>query len=156
MRVEKVSGCKCSVIASILTNFVFCFLVRKQLKLRDINLNFIRSKSVFADWREDNSDTVMKCLQHDFEQWKVNKFVKDSKDLLAIKSFFEDNFALIKEIRVGSIAESLDPPDMNIKQFRKLMKLANIKDKHATSSILDGLFNAVNYDEMKNESNDAR
>lgn len=98
----------------------------------------------------------MKCLQHDFEQWKVNKFVKDSKDLLAIKSFFEDNFALIKEIRVGSIAESLDPPDMNIKQFRKLMKLANIKDKHATSSILDGLFNAVNYDEMKNESNDAR
>ena len=45
---------------------------------------------------------------------------------------------------------------MNIKQFRKLMKLANIKDKHATSSILDGLFNAANYDEMKNENNDAR
>ena len=88
----------------------------------------------------------MKCLQHDFEQWKVDKFVKDIKDLQAVKAFFEDNFALVKEIRVGSIAESQDPPDMNIKQFRKLMKLANVKDKHVTSSILDGLFNAVNFD----------
>ena len=87
-----------------MAKFVFYLLVRKQLKLRDRDLNFNFSKSVFADWRVDNPDTVMKCLQHDFEQWKVYKFVRDIKDLTAIKSFFEENFALIKEIRVGSIA----------------------------------------------------
>ena len=45
---------------------------------------------------------------------------------------------------------------MNLKQFTKLTKLANLQDKHATTSILDSLFIAVNFDFDKNDANDAR
>ena len=90
-------------------------------------------------------EIVLNCLHHDFGLWKVRRYVKDSRDLQLIKVFIKDNFAKLKEIRVGIIADSGDPPQMNHGQFLKFCRLAKIKDKHITSMMLDGSFAAANH-----------
>ena len=111
---------------------------------------------MFANWHSDTSDVIQKALQHDFELWKVGKFVKDSKDLAGVKNFFEEHFAIIKEIRIGAIASSLEPYEMDLKTFHLLMNLTNIKSGGLNTGILDGLFNAVNFEETDMTTNDDR
>lgn len=41
--------------------------------------------SVFQEWRMDTRDTVDKCLERDFAFWKMNRQIKDTKDLDAVK-----------------------------------------------------------------------
>ena len=85
--------------------------------------------SVFQEWRMDTRDTIDKCLERDFAFWKMNRQIKDTKDLDAVKQFFKDNFAVLKEIRIGVIAKSGDPPQLNFRMFTEMCKKANIYDK---------------------------
>lgn len=118
----------------------------KQLKLDAEACLFVKETSVFKDWTADNNEVVINCLHHDFERWKVKKLVKDSRDLHQIKIFLKDNFARLKEVRMGIIAEGGDPPQMNHNMFLKFCRMAKMHDKHVTSSMLDSSFAAVNYD----------
>ena len=88
-------------------------IVYKQLNIRPPE-TFDKTKSVFAKWQEDTKEILIECLQHDFDLWKVPRFVKDDQDQSELKKFFKDNFALLKEIRIGSIADSKEPPEMNL------------------------------------------
>ena len=36
---------------------------------------------MFADWKEDEADTAIKCIEHDLEFWHADKFIKDEEDL---------------------------------------------------------------------------
>ena len=102
----------------------------KIMKLHSGKQIFKKHQSVFREWKPDTSDTVDKCLNHDFDVWKVMKFVKDSKDLNAVKHFITDKFTELKELRVGAIAISQNPPQLDIKGFTKLCQMAMIKDKY--------------------------
>ena len=94
-------------------------------------------------------------MRHDFDFWKVPKFLKDNKDYNGVKEFFANNFALLKEVRLGAIAkEFTGSSQMSSDQFYKLINLTNIKDRTTTTGIIDGLFIAVNYEEVDDDFND--
>jgi hypothetical protein len=40
---------------------------------------FNLEKSVFKDWIDDTPETLEECFDHDFENWKINAFIKDKK-----------------------------------------------------------------------------
>ena len=53
----------------------------KHIKTTAIERRFDKSKSVFADWRDDQADTAINCIEHDLELWHADKFIKDETDL---------------------------------------------------------------------------
>ena len=42
---------------------------------------FVKDNSVFAQWKEDNKTILDKVCEHDFENWKLQKVVKDARDV---------------------------------------------------------------------------
>ena len=53
---------------------------------------FEKSNSVFKDWIEDSAGTKIKCLEHDFEKWKVHKIKMEDNEYDKIKSVIDSNF----------------------------------------------------------------
>ena len=92
---------------------------------------FQKPFSVFADWKEDSTEVIDKCLQHDFGRWKLD-FVRNPTDLMAIKQFFKDQFSRIKEVRMGTIALG-NPHQMHYQEFMKLCQMAKITDENFTT-----------------------
>ena len=98
----------------------------KQHRLNEENTKFIKSKSVFAEWKEDSYEVIERCLAHDFDHWKIGRFIKDTKDQDNVKNFIRENFHQLKELRAGAIADSGNPPQLTQQEFHKICKLANI------------------------------
>ena len=52
---------------------------------------------MFAKWKNDDEMVRQRCLyEHDFLQWKLEKFVKDNEQVALIKKIFYDNFYFLK------------------------------------------------------------
>lgn len=88
--------------------------------------------SIFSDWQEDTPEIVDRCLSHDFKHWRAGRVVLEKPDLNMIKNFIRDNFAAIKEVRMGAIANSGTPPQLKIREFLKLFVALGVPDKHFT------------------------
>ena len=63
---------------------------------------------------------------NDFDHWKIDKFVKDSADYHAIMTYIRENFGMLKEVRIGAIAASGNPPGLTASQFKKVCIMAKI------------------------------
>lgn len=55
---------------------------------------FDKDASVFALWKDNNR----LFEQHDFTKWKLDRFVKQHEDQVAVKEFFKDKMHNVKEI----------------------------------------------------------
>ena len=53
---------------------------------------------MFRNWKEDTNTTTKACLKHDFNYWKVPKFIKDQKELKACEEIIKRNFSSLKEV----------------------------------------------------------
>ena len=73
---------------------------------------FKKELSVFKDWEISSDTNVEQCLYHDFNLWKVSNFVKDREDMENIKEFIRENWSEIRELRMGAIADSGNPPQL--------------------------------------------
>ena len=66
------------------------------------------------------------CLDNDFLHWKVGKFVKEKHDLNALKNYLRENFHIIKELRMGIIANGNELGVMNKATFRRACDLMKV------------------------------
>lgn len=57
---------------------------------------FAKDNSVFAQWKEDNKTILDKVCEHDFENWKLQKVVKDARD---VSSYF-DGWPVLKYVNL--------------------------------------------------------
>ena len=80
----------------------------KVLKIKKEHRPFVREQSVFADWKPDTSDRVDKCVTKDEMEMKLHKLMNDS-EVKRIKHFFHQNYAIMKELRMGAIAFFNEP-----------------------------------------------
>ena len=46
------------------------------------------------------------------EDWKVNRFIKETRDMKATVKYLTENYSLIKEFRMGAICKAIDPPHL--------------------------------------------
>jgi hypothetical protein len=60
-------------------------LVQKGSSFKENKRVFIKDTSVFSAWKEDNKLILDKACEHDFENWKLQKVVKDSRDVSDVK-----------------------------------------------------------------------
>ena len=73
-----------------------------------------------------------------------------------MRNFFIDHFAELKEVRVGAIAHSGKPPQLNQHELKTILQLAGIKTKSITSSTLDTLYYSTNYQTEDDCFNDSK
>ena len=131
--------------------------ISKKMKRTFKVSKFQKEYSVFRDWKEDTRQTFEKCLRHDLQYWKCQKFVKDPDDYDAIVSIFTRHFSDIKEIFMQVVAMGAEPPDIKQLSFIDYcMKHANLCDEKITPSILDIYFASTNFEETDQEGNDDR
>ena len=55
-------------------------VIVKTLKTTLVERSFKKELSVFKDWREDQDDTALTCIEHDLQLWNAEKFIKDEED----------------------------------------------------------------------------
>ena len=91
---------------------MLCIVDHKVLKIPDNVNQFDKKRSVFSDWVKDDDYIVGLCVDYDFENGQFDKLVRDSKDNGAMKKFLIEYFSDLKEIRVGAIALSGEPPTL--------------------------------------------
>ena len=71
---------------------------------------FKKPVSVFAKWRTDTDTTREKCLDHDFENWKLDNFeLKNYEQQKKVKEIIHDNFYFLKSIFLEICAETAFP-----------------------------------------------
>jgi hypothetical protein len=47
-------------------------LISKEIKMKEqVQRIFDKGKSVFTKWKEDDAQTLKKCLDHDMKFWKL-------------------------------------------------------------------------------------
>ena len=61
-------------------------LVEKGSQYKDNSRAFNKETSVFASWKQDNKAIYDKCFEHDFDNWKLQKVVKDAVDVSGLHS----------------------------------------------------------------------
>lgn len=53
---------------------------------------------MFRDWKEDDDRIIRECFEHDFECWKLQKFVKDPVEQEKIKAIMIENGDFLKSM----------------------------------------------------------
>ena len=86
--------------------------ISKKMKRTFQVAKFQKEYSVFRDWKEDTKQTFDKCLRHDMQYWKCQKFVKDPDDYDAVVRVVTRYFSDIKEIFLQVVAMGGEPPDI--------------------------------------------
>ena len=66
--------------------------VKKVKRIRQ----FVRSRSVFADWQTDTKKILDEAFELDAKFLKLFKFIKDPSDLAATLKILKKNFSLLK------------------------------------------------------------
>ena len=108
--------------------------------------NFIeRNPNVFASWQTDTDKLVDECCANDFRYWKVEKFVKDPKDVKKIESIIQSNWVILKDIFVHAAAKS-DFPCVSSLEACLLMNNCDMLTKEFTQGIADTQFIASRVD----------
>lgn len=50
---------------------------------------FVKERSVFAPWIEDNARTIAKCFEYDKQRWKLPRFMRSEMEIKAAESFLK-------------------------------------------------------------------
>ena len=71
---------------------------------------FKKPVSVFAKWRTDTDGTREKCLEHDYDNWKLDRFeLKDYDMQMKVKDILNENFFFLKSIFIEICCETSFP-----------------------------------------------
>ena len=70
----------------------------KNIKTTAIIRQFHKENSIFADWKADNENTAINCIEHDLELWHADKFIKEEEDLLNTANMMRTYAKEIKNI----------------------------------------------------------
>ena len=87
------------------------------------------------------------------EDWKVNRFIKETRDMKATVKYLTENYSLIKEFRMGAICQAGDPPHLTQLGFNKACEISNIEEHFVTKSVQSSHFNpAATINKSKEEN----
>ena len=89
-------------------------------------------------------------MNHDFANWKIRYLIEDPQDINMLKQMIKDNFSQLKEVRMGSIAQSGDPPRLSRHEYLKVCQMAKIVDETFSLKKLDKIFR-VTFDDSDDE-----
>jgi hypothetical protein len=104
---------------------------------------FKKEHSVFNLWKEDTKSKLQACLRHDFENWKLQRFVKDPDEQRRVEEIITKNFAGIKSVFHFEISKSLFPCISWI-DFTNFCISCKVPDNECVLATLDRLFIATN------------
>ena len=116
--------------------------------------NFKKSTSVFHDWKEDSQASRDKAFLIDAQFIKISGFVKDKDDIAATLDVLREYFEPLKNQFLTQCSIPKFYPVITWLEFSKGCKKWQIFDKYLTSSDIDRLFVAVNYEEEDLDNND--
>ena len=116
---------------------------KKKFNTSLIAREFVKGKSVFARWQEDNLLIYDNCLKHDFKFWKCRRFVKDTDDYQQVCEIVRKNFGILKDNHIYTSCTSAFP-STNLNEFTSFARKCNLIGTNLSSSTLDRLFIAAN------------
>ena len=122
-------------------------------KVQEIR-HFSKPNSVFKDWKDDTFNTVNESFTNDLEQMKIKKFIKDKKDLADTKLVLRKYYGEIKKQFNTQISNPKSYPVVDWLDFGDSCQKWKIIDKNLTSSDIDRIFIATNFEEEDLEEND--
>ena len=70
----------------------------KETKNKIIVRVFEKQNSVFKDWKPDQANTALECIEHDLALWHADKFIKDEEDLAATCDVMRKHAQRMKDI----------------------------------------------------------
>lgn len=104
---------------------------------------FVREITIFADYRVDDERLMDQCYLHDSKYWKLDRVVKDDKDVKATARVIKDNFKLLKDCFI-SIASSSRFPFISMFDFGRFMHNIKAIDENLSTGSVDNNFIAAN------------
>ena len=87
---------------------------------------FKKPVSVFAKWRTDNEKIRDKCLEHDYENWKLDNFeLKNFDQQTLVKEILAEHFYFLKAVFIEICAETAFPKmtQLGLSSFAQRCKL---------------------------------
>ena len=98
--------------------------------------NFNRMRSIFAPWPVENDELFRRCIEHDFNFWKVPRIIKDPQDYEKTKSVLLKHAKLVQQIfqyisAKGSAGSSSYPTIgwMDFSDFCKESHISTVENK---------------------------
>ena len=105
---------------------------------------FKKPVSVFAKWLTDTDTTKEKCLEHDYENWKLDKFeLKDYEQQRLVKNIINENFHLLKAIFLEIASETAFPKMTQLGLSSMVLRCKLFDNVHLNISDVDRNFIAV-------------
>lgn len=105
-----------------------------------VRRQFVKSESVFADWREDTPKVVKDCIEHDTKYWKLFKFIKDPVEMAEVVAVVREHLPMLKEIYANLQAESHLYPGVSVATITAFCLDMKLKDKHFHKEDANRLF----------------
>ena len=96
-------------------------------------------------WKPDNKAMIDKCLEHDFELWKLARFCKDPDEQARVQDKVKKYFPQLKEIYHYLIAKANYPSidQLNIMEWAKQVKIYD--GLHIDEKRVNLAFEAANF-----------
>lgn len=99
----------------------------------------MRANSVFKDWIEDSEKVVEKCIDHDVNVWKVQKFVKDGIEQDRVRDLLKEHYITLKALYAWYSAKS-NYPSISNPEFMLFVNDFKIQGGKVTQQILENNF----------------
>lgn len=87
-----------------------------------VTRKFEKKNSVFNKWKGDDQKVFQTCLKHDFENWKIPRFIKNEDDQLKVQKVVEKHFEILKAEHTILACESSSYPSMSLGAFTQYAK----------------------------------
>jgi hypothetical protein len=126
-------------------------MVKKVKEIRYFSLD----TSVFKGFKFETEELIEKSLRFDWNLMKM-KFVKDKDDQDKIFQIFKKYFIQIRNQFLTKISNPKTYPAIEWLSYVNTCQKWGIIDKNLTSTDVDRLFIATNFEEVSNEQNDEK
>lgn len=124
--------------------------VKKVMTIRQ----FAKPASVFRDWVEDTKTILDQAFELDAQFLKNFKFIKDKEDLAATEAVLREYFVPLKAQYLNQISNPKFYPVITWLDYSLATSQWRIVDRNLTSTDIDRLFIATNYEEVDLDNND--
>ena len=126
----------------------------KQIKKVKEVRHFSRPNSVFREFIEENKQRLDAAFDDDKQYMKIPKFISDPEEVNKVMKVLRRYYPQIKDQYATLIANSRTYPQIGLLDFQECCKQWDVLDYYLTPTIIDVLYVAVNYDELKLDAND--
>ena len=104
--------------------------------------HFMKASSMFKDWKEDQKEMIDNGFLEEIKHWKVQNFVKDTKEIEVIIDFMKENCLFLKTLFILWSSTS-NYPSLRWLNYATFIQKLDILDQHFEMGAVDRIFIAV-------------